>query len=99
MAQNFVPKQNNWTSRWSQAITQLLADIDAAAELANEFSQDAYGPSGANAMADATVQNTLPAATAALVGEAVGMINGSGQVLSLIGQGTTGRAYLEMMRQ
>ena len=71
-----------------KAIDQLSLDC-------NEFATDAYGSGGANALTDVTVQTVLPAATALLVAEAVGVLNGASQILATV---ATNRGYLEMMR-
>lgn len=98
MAQNFNPKQTAWLERFWPAVVQLMETADLLASLANEYSQDTYGTGGANAITDATVQGILPAATAAQVASAVGIINGSNELLSIVGQNTSGRGFLEMMR-
>lgn len=98
MAQVYTTKQQAWLNRWSGAVVELMANLDTLQSLANEFSQDAYGTGGANALTDAIVQGVLPAATALLVAESVGAVNGTNNLLTVAGQGTTNRAYLEMMR-
>jgi hypothetical protein len=95
MAQNWVPKQQNWLTRISQAAMQLMADADALQVLCTEFTNDQYGGGGANALTDATVQGILPASTAALVDEAEGALAGSNAVLAVI---ATNRGYLETLR-
>ncbi len=98
MAQSFTLKQQQFIQRFSSASVALMAAVDAMQALAAEFASDAYGTGGANALTDAVVQGVLPAATALQVAEAVGTINGANQLLSIAGQGSSGRAYLEMMR-
>lgn len=98
MAQSWTQKQGNFLQRLQPAVVQLLSAVDVLQALASEYSQDAYGTGGANAIVDATVQALIPSATAANVGQAVGIIDGANQLLSVVGQGTTGRAYLELMR-
>ena len=95
MAQNWVPKQTNWVLRFSQVVINLMNNADALTELCTEFSDNTYGTGGANAITDATVQLSLPAATALQVDEAEGAIAGTAQVLAVI---ATNRGYLENMR-
>ena len=82
-----------------------MANIDALEILCEQYTNNTFGTGGANAIADATVQTgnvagtgPLPAATALQVAEAVGIINGSGGLLSVIGDAGTNRGYLENMR-
>jgi hypothetical protein len=105
MSLNWVPKEVNWLTRWQTAIVNLLAAIDAANQLASEYTTDAYGTGGANAIIDATVQagnaaanGPMPSQTALTVAESVGIINGSGALNAQYGQGGTSRGYLENMR-
>jgi hypothetical protein len=105
MAQNWVPKQATWVSRFSSQVVALLSCADSLTELCNEFVVNQYGTGGANAIIDSVVQTgaptgngPLPAATALQVAEAEGAVSGTGQVLSLIGISGTQRGYLENMR-
>jgi hypothetical protein len=95
MAQEWAVKQTTFTQRFSDAVVVFLAANDALAELCNEFSVDAYGTGGANALTDAAVQSYLPAATALIVAEAEGALAGSNQILATV---TANRGYLELMR-
>jgi hypothetical protein len=95
MAQVWTTKQQNWVQRFSNATVNLLVAADQLSDLCNEFSVDAYGTGGANAISDATVQGILPAATALLVNEAEGAFIGTGGVYSVI---TSNRGYLESVR-
>jgi hypothetical protein len=95
MAQNFLVKQQNYLQRLSPAVVAFLAANDALQLLATEFSNDAYGSGGANALTDATVQTVLPAADAALVFSAVGALANANAILATV---AANRQSLEMMR-
>lgn len=95
MAQVWTTKQQNYVTRFSNQVVQFLTAADALNALCTEFVDDQYGTGGANAIPDATVQLTLPAATATQVAQAVGALNGTNAILSVV---TTNRGYLEMMR-
>lgn len=84
MAQNFTPKQSNYLSRLSDAVTQFLEDTDALIALAAEYQNDEYGSGAANALTDAVVQGVLPASTAALVFSGMGSFSNSGAILPTI---------------
>ena len=95
MAQVWTTKRQNWVSRFQQAVVNLMAEADTLTELCNEFTTNAYGTGGANAIVDAEAQAILPAATALLVAEAEGVLAGANNILPVI---ATNRAYLENMR-
>lgn len=105
MAQNWTPKQATWVQNFSNAVVGLMANIDAIEVLCAEFTDNSFGTGGTNAITDAVVQSgnaagngPLPAATALQVAEAVGICNGSGGLLSLIGDAGSQRGYLENVR-
>lgn len=75
-----------------------MANVDAINELCAEYTTDAYGTGGGNAILDATVQVILPGATAAYVSSSVGVFANSGGILSLLGTSGSDRQSLEYMR-
>ena len=102
MSQSYVTKQVNWITRFSNASVAFMTQVDLLTALCTEYGNEAYGTGGANAITDGTVQagnatanGPLPAATALQVAEAVGVLNGSNQILSLV---ATNRGYLENVR-
>ena len=95
MAQVWTTKQQNFVQRFSVQVVQLMTAVDALDALCTEFVNDAYGTGGANQIPDATVQLVLPAATSLQTAQAVGALNGTNAILSVV---TTNRGYLEMMR-
>jgi hypothetical protein len=66
MAQNFVPKQTAFVTKYSAGVQALLDICDRLILYNTEFANDAYGTGGANAITDAVVQAVLPAGTAAI---------------------------------
>jgi hypothetical protein len=95
MAQSFATKQANFVQRLSAAVQQLMSDRDTLVSLFDEFTANSYGSGGTNALTDPVVQGVLPAATALLVSEAMGVIGGSGGVLPVI---AANDGYLQLMR-
>ena len=95
MAQDFAVKQTTFTQRFSNAVIAFLAANDALVILCNEYATDGYGTGGANAITDAAVQSYLPAATALLLAESVGALNGSNAIQATV---AANRGYLEMGR-
>jgi hypothetical protein len=95
MAQVWTTKQQNWVGRFSAQVVALLDAADELTALCTEFTVDAYGTGGGNALTDSVVQGQLPAATAAIVASAEGAVAGSSQILATI---SANRGYLEAVR-
>jgi hypothetical protein len=92
MAQTFTAKKASFIQRYSTAVAGFLNVVDTLTLLDAEFSNDAYGTGGANAITDADVQSNLPASTAALFNSAeAGIVTCLGTVASV-------RSSLESMR-
>jgi hypothetical protein len=92
MAQVWTTKQQNFMSRFTVAVVNMLTASDALTALCTEFTDDFYGTGGANALTDAVVQTVIPAATAAQTASA------EGAVVNVLATVQTNRGYLEMMR-
>ena len=60
MAQSFTAKQQNWVTRFSGAVVNLMAIADELTSLTTEFNLDQYGNGAANQLTDAVVQTPLP---------------------------------------
>lgn len=95
MAQDFSAKKQDWIQRFKGSCVKLMTAADELTVLCNEFTLDAYGTGGANALTDADVQAVLPAATAALVWYSEGQLANTNAVLDQI---KAARGGLEMMR-
>ena len=95
MAQNWSPKRQNWVQRFSDTTVAFLALADQLATLCSEYSSEAYGTGGQNAITDAEAQAVLPATTALSVAQAEGAYIGADAVYATI---TANRGYLEAVR-
>jgi hypothetical protein len=92
MAQVWTAKQTNFVQRYANAVQGLLNIVDQLTLLNAEFSNDAYGTGGANAITDVIVQGVLPASTAALFN------SGEASVVTVLTSVASVRSALENMR-
>lgn len=92
MAQNFVPKQTAFVTKYSALVQAFLNIADQLTVANSEFTADTYGTGGANAITDAIVQGVLPASTAALFN------SGEAGVVAILATVASNRGALEMMR-
>jgi hypothetical protein len=92
MAANWATKQTGFVQRYAAAVQALLNDIDQLTLLDAEFTNDAYGSGGANALTDVIVEGVLPAASALTFDEA------EGAVVAVLATVSANRGYLEIMR-
>ena len=93
MAAVWTIKQQGFVTRYTQAVQTFLAAADQLALLNAEFTTDAYGTGGANALTDTVVEAVLPALTAVTFAEAEGAM-----VTILAGELASNRGYLEICR-
>lgn len=92
MAQSWTAKQTSFVQRYANAVQGLLTVVDQLTLLDTEFSNDAYGTGGANAITDVIVQAVLPASTAALFNSA------EASVVTVLTSVASVRSSLENMR-
>jgi hypothetical protein len=92
MAQNFVPKQTAFVAKYAGMVQGFLTLVDECTLYNAEFTNDAYGTGGANAITDAIVQDILPASTAAQFN------SGEGAMVTILATIATNRGYLEVFR-
>ena len=65
MAVSYTQKQTTWTQNYVAAVQTLMSIADTLGLLDAQFTNNAYGTGGAEAITDAVVQTVVPAATAA----------------------------------
>lgn len=92
MAQNFVPKQTAFVTKYSAAVQALLNICDTLILYDTEFANDAFGTGGANAITDVVVQSVLPAGTAAIFNSS------EASVVTVLTSVASVRSSLENMR-
>ena len=92
MAQSWAAKQTGFTQTYSGQVNAFLDLIDYFTLANAEFTNDAYGSGGANALTDAIVQTVIPQATAAIFDSA------EGAMVTILTDVASLRGYLEAIR-